>query len=109
MIMISENATPFTLLRWWILSAIVRSKSNRIFIPKTIVICNTIMISVNVRVLLKEMILKLVLSVLTHRLVVKSLNWLLILQIKVYSEFPNYKIYPEHKTIQSTQLKLYPF
>ena len=40
---------------WWILSAIVRSKSTRIFIPKTIVICNTSMISANVRVLLKEM------------------------------------------------------
>ena len=55
MITVSENATPLTLLRYWILSAIVRNKSTRIYIPKTIVICNTSMISVKVKVLLKEM------------------------------------------------------
>ena len=55
------------------------------------------MIIVNVRVLLKEMIHKLVLNILTHHLVVKSLIWLLTVQIKVYFKFLNYKIYPEHK------------
>ena len=63
----------------------MNSKSTMTFISKTIVICDTSMISVNVRVLLKEMILKLVLNILTHCLVVKSLIWLQTLQIKVYS------------------------
>ena len=54
MITSSENVTPMILLRQWILHAIVRSKSTRIFIPKTIVICDTSMMSVNVRVLLKK-------------------------------------------------------
>ena len=96
MITISENAAPLTLLRWWILGAIVRSKSTRIFIPKTLVICDTSMICVNVRVFLKEMILKLVLNILTHYLIVKSLVWFQTLQSKVYSKFLNYKV------IQST-------
>ena len=99
MIMISENATPLILLRLWILSAIVRNKTTRIFIPKTTVICDTSTISVNVRVLLKEVILKMVLNILTCCLVVKSLVWLQTLQIKVYPKFLNYKIIQSTKAI----------
>ena len=47
----------------------MRCKSTQIFIPKTIVICDTSTISVNVGVLLKEIILELVLNILTHHLV----------------------------------------
>ena len=63
MITSSENATPLTLLRWWIISAIVRSKSTRIFIPKTTVIYSTSMISVIVVVSLKKTFSKIVLNI----------------------------------------------
>ena len=53
MIMISKNATPMTTMKW-ILSAIVRSKSIRTFHFLALVICDTSMISVKVKVLLKE-------------------------------------------------------
>ena len=53
MIMISENATLMTIMKW-ILGTIVRSKSIRIFHFLTLVICDTSMISAKVKVLLKE-------------------------------------------------------
>ena len=63
------------------------------FIPKTIVICDTSMISVSVRVLLKETFFKLVLNILTHHL-----------PVNIHMEdksIPNFKIHKQI-LIQST-------
>ena len=70
MITISENATPMTLLPNGSLVQLQEARVPLFFIPKTIVICNTRLISANVRVLQekKETFFKLVLNILTHQL-----------------------------------------
>ena len=68
MIMISENAAPVTSLAkdpW----CNCKKQEYHDFHSITVVICDTSMISANVRVLLKRDIIKLVFNILTHHLI----------------------------------------
>ena len=99
MITISEIATPMTLLQsHGSLLQLQEARVTGFFIPKN----NSDLLywhdQCECQSIVKGDIFKLVLNILTHCLVAKSLVWLQTVQIEVYSKFPNSQIfYPEHK------------
>ena len=76
-IMISENAAPMTLLQYnGSLAQLQEARVPGSSFPITVVICDASTISANVKSITKRDVLELVLNILTHCLVIKSLVWL---------------------------------
>ena len=90
MITISENAAPKTILVMDPQCSCEKQEYQD-FYSITVVICDTSMISANVRVLLKRDIFRLVLNILTQHLVISIPNWSLFQSPKIT------KFYPEHR------------